>query len=460
VLEEDNLIEDDPQRPAFDTSNMIVFTNAAGNKDQLQWRSFRTGIDWNQDGVISAGLNVPLNLDRADNNDLPESCFKQDQVDAEQEKDPPAPAVCTGNTLFVTPAGRIMSEDTCGQFQHLLSHNDWANLKFSFQTSGDEADRPVNQSEVPELSLEEARLFVENLNTTDLAIEKTAEPEPLEAGIEAEVTYGMKVTNQGPRLARAANVANTLPPGSSLVADIEGCREEAGTLTCNLGTLVNGGAHELEVALLLTPQCEASMPGAVVNAASVSNLPESFVTSGPSPDPDPDNNSVSFETTVVDTTAPDVTVTVARAQLWPPKHDLIDVGLATMVTDICDPNAGDSLVVEVWSDETEVPKEKRDGSGKFAPDAKFPDSSLRLRAERRGTEDGRVYLIIARATDASGQVGFACSTVTVSHDKSRRGLADVAAQAAAATAFCEMNGGAPPAAYTQHGLSQEIGPKQ
>ncbi len=171
---------------------------------------------------------------------------------------------------------------------------------------------------------------------------------------------------------------------------------------------------------------------------------------------------VSCETTVTveDTTPPDVTVTLARAQLWPPSHDLIDVGLATMVTDICDPNAGDSLVVEVWSDETEVPEKKGDGSGNFAPDAKFPGSSLRLRAERRGREDGRVYLIIARATDASGQVGFACSTVTVSHDKSRRGLADIADQAAAATAHCELNGGAPPAAYAQHGLSQEIGPKQ
>ena len=105
-------------------------------------------------------------------------------------------------------------------------------------------------------------------------------------------------------------------------------------------------------------------------------------------------------------------------------------------------------------------RQKRDGSGKFAPDAKFPDSSLRLRAERRGTEDGRVYLIIASAKDASDNVGFACSAVTVSHGKRPGGLAAVEAQAAAATAFCKMNGGAPPAAYTQHGVSQEIGPKQ
>jgi hypothetical protein len=71
-----------------------------------------------------------------------------------------------------------------------------------------------------------------------------------------------------------------------------------------------------------------------------------------------------------------------------------------------------------------------------------------------------VYLIITKATDTSGNTGFACSTVVVPHDQSEESLDAVNAQAFAAESFCNENGGTPPAGFTQHGLSKEIGPKQ
>ncbi len=172
---------------------------------------------------------------------------------------------------------------------------------------------------------------------------------------------------------------------------------------------------------------------------------------------------------VADTAAPAVSCAVATEILWPPNHELATVGLSTDVADGCDdPGAAGSLEVQVWSDETEVP-EPGDGTGRHAPDAKDVDLRLRLRRERRGTEDGRVYLILARAEDGSGNAGLGTCTVVVPHDQSAAGLAAVAAEAAAAEAAVASAPGttiadkvAPLAAqgWTRHGISEEIGPKQ
>jgi hypothetical protein len=145
------------------------------------------------------------------------------------------------------------------------------------------------------------------------------------------------------------------------------------------------------------------------------------------------------------------------------------VGLTTTVSDNCDPTgAAESLVVEVWSDETEVP-DKGDGTGRHAPDAKDIDTSLRLRAERRGGEDGRVYLIVASAEDGCGNVGFGYATVVVPHDEGEAALDQVAAQADAALALVSGAPGTTIAekvaplisqGWTQHGVSEELGPHQ
>jgi hypothetical protein len=100
------------------------------------------------------------------------------------------------------------------------------------------------------------------------------------------------------------------------------------------------------------------------------------------------------------------------------------------------------------------------GDGNFSPDAKnIAPVTLRLRAERKGDADGRVYLIIVTATDASGNVSRCCRTVTVTHDQSKASKASVAAQAAAAQAYCEAHGTAPPG-YFVIGDGPIIGPKQ
>ena len=158
--------------------------------------------------------------------------------------------------------------------------------------------------------------------------------------------------------------------------------------------------------------------------------------------------------TVEDTTPPQVTVSVASASLWPPNHQLENVGLSVTASD----NGGAvTTQVAVFSDEDDLAP----GSGNLSPDAKnIAPATLRLRAERSGSGDGRVYLIVVTATDASSNVSAACATVVVPHSNSAQAQAAVAAQAAAARPYCEANAGAAPAGYVVVGDGPVVGPKQ
>ena len=152
--------------------------------------------------------------------------------------------------------------------------------------------------------------------------------------------------------------------------------------------------------------------------------------------------SCSFTVTVNDTQFPVVTCNVATTQLMQNNHDLINVGLTASATDNC---SGTTLDVKVYGDEDDqTPTDS--GGTVFSPDAKnIAVGTLRLRAERVDSGDGRVYLIVVTATDASGNVTRCCKTVTVPKSQSAKDKASVAAQAAAAASFC--NTGAPPPGY-------------
>jgi hypothetical protein len=164
----------------------------------------------------------------------------------------------------------------------------------------------------------------------------------------------------------------------------------------------------------------------------------------------------SFNVTVNDCQAPSVTCSVAQTSLWPSNHNLINAGLASVATDNCPGPL--TIQVMVFGDEDD---EGATGDGNHSPDAKnIGLQSLRLRSERKGDGDGRVYLIVVKATDAAGNVGFCCSTVIVAHDQSAASVASVQAQAVAAQAFCGANGGAPPPGFFVIGDGAIMGPKQ
>ena len=120
--------------------------------------------------------------------------------------------------------------------------------------------------------------------------------------------------------------------------------------------------------------------------------------------------------TVVDNTAPTITLNGQMIQLWPPNHQYETVRVSDLVTtasDNCDATLGLSSVYisQVTSDE--VQNGKGDGNTLndivIAADCK----SVQLRAEREGSGNGRVYTITFKVRDASGNTATATAKVTV-----------------------------------------------
>ena len=110
----------------------------------------------------------------------------------------------------------------------------------------------------------------------------------------------------------------------------------------------------------------------------------------------------------------------------------------------------------MFSDEDDLSS----GSGNASPDAAdIAAGTLRLRAERAGSGDGRVYLIVAKTDDGSGNTAHDCCTVTVPHGTSSDSIALANAQAAAARSFCLANGAAPSSFFIV-GDGPVSGPKQ
>jgi hypothetical protein len=150
---------------------------------------------------------------------------------------------------------------------------------------------------------------------------------------------------------------------------------------------------------------------------------------------------------------PDNVASVATSSLWPSNHDLVNVGLSVTSTGTCQVNRQ----VTVFSDEDDVGPRT---IGDMSPDAKnIALDTLRLRAERRDSGDGRVYLIVVTTTEGTDSA-FSCSTVTVPANQSAAGKSSVAAQAAAAKTFCTNNAGAAPPEFFPVGDGPVIGPKQ
>jgi hypothetical protein len=118
---------------------------------------------------------------------------------------------------------------------------------------------------------------------------------------------------------------------------------------------------------------------------------------------------------VVDTTPPQLSVSVSPAQLWPPNHKLRPVTATITVTDTCDANPVIRLV-SITSNEAD----NGAGDGNTTGDiqgAAFgtDDRAFLLRAERSGNGNGRIYTITYSATDASGNTTLSQATVTVPH---------------------------------------------
>ena len=196
-------------------------------------------------------------------------------------------------------------------------------------------------------------------------------------------------------------VVDTTSPVITLVGDavvtLE-CGADYFELGANASDLVDG-----DVPVIITGTVDAGAPGDYViryNATDATG-----------------NAAVEATRTVrvVDTTAPVLSVGAAPLVLWPPDHtyhtvSLSDLGLAA--TDVCDTGiaATSAVVTEASSDEVE----NGDDDGDTTDDIVIDDcSTVQLRAERQGVDDGRVYTLALAVADASGNTGGAAYEVHV-----------------------------------------------
>jgi VCBS repeat-containing protein len=159
-----------------------------------------------------------------------------------------------------------------------------------------------------------------------------------------------------------------------------------------------------------------------------------------------DSNAATVSITVNDTQGPAINVSTSKTMLWPPNHDLVDVGLTFSATDNgC--TGSPTTSVAVYSTEDDVTR----ADGDQSPDAK---GALLLRAERDARNNGRVYLIRVTSTDASNNTSHKCAAVTVPKSMSAADVTAVSNAASAAVAACTANG------MFLVGDGPVIGPKQ
>lgn len=106
--------------------------------------------------------------------------------------------------------------------------------------------------------------------------------------------------------------------------------------------------------------------------------------------------------------------TVDTKTLWPPDHTLRNV----TISGVTDPDPGDTVTVNVNS-VTQDERVNGLGDGDTGPDAVITAKSnvVKVRAERSGTGDGRVYAITFTGTDAGGLSCTGTANVSVAHDQ-------------------------------------------
>ena len=233
-------------------------------------------------------------------------------------------------------------------------------------------------------------------------------------------------------------------------------------VTCPAGTTASAdatchaGVPDVLGGVTITDNC----PGPFTKSQTpVAGTPETLGTTNITVNvKDASDNPASCSTifNVVDTTPPIVTSSVATSLLWPPQHDLQNVGLAASATDNCTANPA-IAAKGILSTE---PDQGPDADANFSPDARnIGIGTLRLRSERPGSGQ-RIYLNVVQATDASGNVGYSCTTDVVPQSQSAADNASVQAAAAAGQAYCSANNGTAPPGFVSVGVGPVVGPKQ
>ncbi len=120
----------------------------------------------------------------------------------------------------------------------------------------------------------------------NLSVTKTDSPDPVVVG--NNLTYTVTVTNSGPDTATSVTLTDTLPanvPFISATPTTGSCNEASGVVTCNLGSIVNGGSVTTTIVV-------------TINVGAASNITNTANVTADQADVAPSNNTVSASTRV------------------------------------------------------------------------------------------------------------------------------------------------------------------
>lgn len=240
----------------------------------------------------------------------------------------------------------------------------------------------------------------------DLAITPSGAPDPALTG--STLTWTLGVTNGGPDAATTVAVTGTLPAGTTFrslthpsgwtctVPPVGG----GGGFTCTTPGFAAGAAETFT--LELDVECDLPSGTVLTSSASIAARTD---------DPDASDNSATATVTVSNPPPAVSGVAATPPLLWPPNHRMVDVGMAYVVTDNCGLPA---CRLSVASSEPV----NGTGDGDTAPDWLVVDEhTVRLRAERAGGGNGRVYSITVTCADAGGGETSKTATVRVPHSQ-------------------------------------------
>jgi uncharacterized repeat protein (TIGR01451 family) len=243
--------------------------------------------------------------------------------------------------------------------------------------------------------------------TADLAISKTAAPDPVTAG--SNLTYTITITNDGPDAAESVTVTDILPEATTFIScGATGggvCSGAENNRAVSFASLAPGASAT--ITFVVQVKCSVADGAIVSNTATASTA--TF-------EPEQGNNTATRATTV--SNPPPIITLNAPISLWPPNHGYHTVTVAQMVQSVRDncPISIDDVVIElVTSDEPDDALGDGNTSGDIVIGADC--RSVQLRAERDGTGDGRVYTVTLLLRDSGGAVTRADFEVSVPHSQ-------------------------------------------